>query len=438
MIYINIPLHSTFEVFGSYAAIMTAIIILLLQNRRSSASQSVWVACGLLGMGILDIFHGAVAPGNVFVWLHSVATLVGGAFFALLWLPGEGLQRVRSYVYPLIVAFLALGLGAYSVAFPARLPSMLELDAFTDAAKAINVAAGLFFLIAAPRFFLSFSKHRQYDDLLFFFICLLLGGAGVLFQFSQAWDFTWWLWHVLRLAGFTLVLLLTVITFRRLIIVITRTVKEIANTATEMSATITQHEITASQQASVAKQASATIEELSRSSRHSAAQAISAAESAAMASASTIQGAGFSRQSVDAMGDLSGKITAMAEQILGLGEQTGEIGHLAFLIKDLAEQINILALNATLEAARAGEHGEGFAVVASEIRKLAGKSRQAAEKAAALIDDLREATSASVGATEGGCEVLRRSGSYRLKLPCCSANYQWSPRASKKTPRRCC
>lgn len=408
MTYINIPLHSTFEVFGSYAAITTAIIIVLLQNRRSSASQSVWVACGLLGMGILDVFHGAVVPGNLFVWLHSVASFVGGAFFALIWLPEAGKQRRRSYGYPLIVASLALVLGAYSVAFPELLPSMIEQDVFTDAAKVINVAGGLFFIIAAPRFFLSYSKHRHYDDLLFFIISLFLGGAGVLFQYSHAWDFTWWLWHVLRLSGFTVVLLLTVVTFRRLISVIVRTVDEIASTATEMSETITQHEATANQQAAAANQASTTIEELSRSSRHSAAQAVSAAESAARASASTIQGAGFTRQSAEAMGDLSGKIGDMAQQILDLGQQTGQIGHFAVLLKDLAEQINILALNATLEAARAGEHGEGFAVVAGEIRKLAGQSRQAAEQAATLIAGLRAAANASTGATDAGLHSVEQ------------------------------
>ncbi|MGB5735818.1 MAG: hypothetical protein WBM40_15390 [Thiohalocapsa sp.] len=319
MSYINIPLHSAVEVFGSYAAITTAIILVLLHKRQQTAAQSVWVACGLLGMGILDVFHGSVAPGDTFVWLHSLATLVGGVCFLSAWLPRGWLGSRASYAYPAVVAFTALALGAYSVAYPERVPEMVHAHAFTAAANWINVAGGVFFLLAAPRFFVSFRRHRHNDDLLFFVICLLLGGAGVLFPSSQAWDLTWWTWHFLRLAGFTVVLLFTLMTFQRLISVIGEAVAKVADTAAQMSATITQHEATANQQAAAAMQASLAIEELSRSSGHSAAQAGSAADSAARAADATIQGAGLIRQSVDAMEDLSAKISAMAGEIMRPG-----------------------------------------------------------------------------------------------------------------------
>ena len=406
MIHINVPLHSAVEVFGSYAAITTAIILALMHKRGQAASQSIWVACGLFGMGILDVFHGSVEPGNTFVWLHSVATLVGGFFFVLLWLQRGCYQPVGGYVYPGMVVLLALLLGAYSVAFPSRLPLMLENDEFTVAANWINVVGGVFFLIAAPRFFFSFRMHRRYEDLLFFIICLLLGGAGVLFHFSKAWDPTWWAWHFLRLTGFSVVLLITLMTFRRFVMVIADAVQSMAGTATQMSASITQHETTAKQQAAAAEQASVAVEELARSSRNSAEQAVSAAESSARAANSTIQGAGLTRRSVDAMGDLSAKISVMADQILHLGDQTRDVGAIAVMLRELAEQINILSVNASLEAARAGEHGEGFGVVASEIRKLAGQSRKAAEQAAGLIAEVREVTNTSIGTTEAGLQSV--------------------------------
>jgi methyl-accepting chemotaxis protein len=320
----------------------------------------------------------------------------------LTWLQRGRQGVIATYAYPGVVGLLAVLIGAYSVFFPARLPLMLEHDAFTDAAKWINVSGGGFFLIAAPRFFVSFRKDHHTDDLLFFLICALLGGAGVLFQYSKAWDLTWWAWHFLRLTGLTVVMLFSLMTFRRFVIVIADAVDRMASTATEMSAAITQHEAIAKQQAAAAEQASVTVEELARSSRHSAAQAASAAESAKKAASSTMQGAGLTRQSVDAMEDLSAKISVMADQIMQLGDQTRDISAIAVLLRELAEQINILALNATLEAARAGEHGEGFAVVASEIRKLAGQSRKAAEQAAGLIADVRKATNASIGTTEAG------------------------------------
>ena len=416
MIYINIPLHSAVEVFGSYAAITTAIILVLLHKRQQAASQRIWVACGLLGMGVLDVFHGAVAPGNTFVWLHSVATLVGGFFFMLVWLRHDRHQVIEIYAYPAIVGLLALLLGVYSVAFPARVPLMMEHDAFTDVANWINVSGGVFFLVAAPRFFLSFKTDQHTDDLLFFLICTLLGAAGVLFQYSKAWDLTWWAWHFLRLAGFTVVLLFSLMTFRRFIIVIAEAVDKIAATAMQMSTTITEHEATANQQAAAAKQASTTIKALSRSSHHSAAQAVSAAESAARAANSTVLGAGLTQQSVAAMENLSAKISVMAEQIMHLGDQIRDIGAVAVLLRELAEQINILALNATLEAARAGERGEGFAVVASEIRKLAGQSRKAAEQAGGLIADVRKAAGVSIGTTEAGLQSVEEVRALSAKV----------------------
>src|SRR5574340_819030 len=137
----------------------------------------------------------------------------------------------------------------------------------------------------------------------------------------------------------------------------------------------------------------ATTEELSASSRQSAEQAGNAAAVAERASAATAQGGEATRQAVAAMSSLKDRIGAMAEQIMQLGEQTGQIGGIATLVKDLSGQINMLALNAAVEAARAGEHGKGFAVVADEVRKLAERSSKATKEIAQLIGKVQNGTS---------------------------------------------
>ena len=187
---------------------------------------------------------------------------------------------------------------------------------------------------------------------------------------------------------------------------ITANAAQLSAAASEIAATIAQHERTASQQAAAASETSATIEELSTSSRKSAEQAANAAAVAEKAGAATVQGGEATRQAVAAMGNLKDKIGAMAEQILHLGEQTGQIGGIAMLVKDLSAQINMLALNAAVEAARAGEHGKGFAVVASEVRKLADESKKSAEQATALVADIQKTTNSSIMMTEEGTHTV--------------------------------
>ena len=187
---------------------------------------------------------------------------------------------------------------------------------------------------------------------------------------------------------------------------LTESVSAISTSATQIAATITQHERTASQQVAAASETSATIEELSASSRQSAEQAANTAAVAEKATTATAQGGEVTHQAVAAMGSLKDKIAAMADQILRLGEQTGQIGSIATLVKDLSGQINMLALNAAVEAARAGEHGKGFAVVASEVRKLADQSKKSAEQATALVADIQKSTNSSIMMTEEGTRTV--------------------------------
>src|SRR5690606_7732014 len=87
-------------------------------------------------------------------------------------------------------------------------------------------------------------------------------------------------------------------------------------------------------------------------------------------------------------------------------EQGQAIGEIIAAVNDLAEQSNLLAVNAAIEAAKAGEHGRGFAVVAQEVRSLAEQSKQATAQVRTILQDIQKATTAAVLATEQGSKAV--------------------------------
>ncbi|UGB33261.1 methyl-accepting chemotaxis protein [Metabacillus sp. B2-18] len=89
-----------------------------------------------------------------------------------------------------------------------------------------------------------------------------------------------------------------------------------------------------------------------------------------------------------------------SDVIQRLGERSNEIGSILDAITSIAQQTNLLSLNAAIEAARAGEHGKGFAVVAGEVKKLADESSQSANKIRQIISEIQADTKDTMGAME--------------------------------------
>jgi methyl-accepting chemotaxis protein len=143
-------------------------------------------------------------------------------------------------------------------------------------------------------------------------------------------------------------------------------------------------------------------DEVARTTQDSAASAQEAAAEAGRARELAQEGASAVGAATEAMSQVRGASDEVTRTIRSLGDRSSRIGTMVDTIGGIAEQTNLLALNAAIEAARAGEQGRGFAVVADEVRKLAEESHDAAQSIAQLVGEIRGETERAVAVVEEG------------------------------------
>ncbi len=183
-------------------------------------------------------------------------------------------------------------------------------------------------------------------------------------------------------------------------------VSHVQNSSAELQSAANQQATGVKEQVTSMNEINTTISELLATSRQIAESAQRVAQISEQTTSAARTGDGTVNRANDSISGIRQQVDLVVGHMLELGKKSQQIGAVLDIVSELAEQTNILSINATIEAAGAGESGRRFSVVADEIRKLADRVAGAAKEIRTLIDDIRSSVNTTVMATEIGSKAV--------------------------------